>query len=594
VSYIDQFSKENDMTTQTYQIGPAPRLILGDCHGDLTIEDWNESAIEVESRGALPHVQQEGDTLTIEYAEADLRLRVPSDTTISVERVRGDVDVRGLLEARIERVDGDCAVAAVGNVAWLGRIDGDLEARDIAMLQLREVGGDTEARGIVTLECGKIGGDLKVVDAQSASFGDIGGDSEIAGMAEVLRFGQVGGDLALRGGELLNVAGGSIGGDAAIHGAGSAQLGEIGGDFAVNSVAGDLRLSNIGGDAAFNAIGGALHMGSIGGDASFHAIAAGMSIGNVGGDAALDIDFSADSITRLTVGGDARVVLPDQPNLTIRATVGGDVRGQRMASTQGGLFSVVYGEGAARLELVVGGDLELRGGGAPRSSSSAGGWDEHGDFAREMQRLGEEMGRLGEELGRELSEAFSGGSERTRRQAERARQRVEERMHETSERLRTAEERMRERSNDPRRVHVRINDREWRFDSERLERLKEQAREAARAGIAGAMEAVDRALAGIGAPPPRRTDLPPAPPAPPAPSAPPAPATGVTMRIDAVPPEAAQAAETAASPEREAGTAESAEVAAPDIETERAAILRMVAEGRISPEEGDMLLDALG
>jgi hypothetical protein len=32
----------------------------------------------------------------------------------------------------------------------------------------------------------------------------------------------------------------------------------------------------------------------------------------------------------------------------------------------------------------------------------------------------------------------------------------------------------------------------------------------------------------------------------------------------------------------------------PDIEAERAAILRMVAEGRISPEEGDMLLDALG
>jgi hypothetical protein len=29
-------------------------------------------------------------------------------------------------------------------------------------------------------------------------------------------------------------------------------------------------------------------------------------------------------------------------------------------------------------------------------------------------------------------------------------------------------------------------------------------------------------------------------------------------------------------------------------EEERAAILQMVAEGRISPEEGDMLLDALG
>ena len=36
------------------------------------------------------------------------------------------------------------------------------------------------------------------------------------------------------------------------------------------------------------------------------------------------------------------------------------------------------------------------------------------------------------------------------------------------------------------------------------------------------------------------------------------------------------------------------QAAPPSVEDERAAILRMVAEGRIAPEEGDMLLDALG
>jgi hypothetical protein len=40
--------------------------------------------------------------------------------------------------------------------------------------------------------------------------------------------------------------------------------------------------------------------------------------------------------------------------------------------------------------------------------------------------------------------------------------------------------------------------------------------------------------------------------------------------------------------------AEASAAPPPDIETERAAILQMIAEGRISPEEGDMLLDALG
>jgi hypothetical protein len=31
-----------------------------------------------------------------------------------------------------------------------------------------------------------------------------------------------------------------------------------------------------------------------------------------------------------------------------------------------------------------------------------------------------------------------------------------------------------------------------------------------------------------------------------------------------------------------------------DIEQEREAILRMIAEGRVTPEEGDLLLEALG
>jgi hypothetical protein len=34
--------------------------------------------------------------------------------------------------------------------------------------------------------------------------------------------------------------------------------------------------------------------------------------------------------------------------------------------------------------------------------------------------------------------------------------------------------------------------------------------------------------------------------------------------------------------------------AEPNLEQERIAILRMIAEGRITPEEGDMLLEALG
>jgi len=69
-----------------------------------------------------------------------------------------------------------------------------------------------------------------------------------------------------------------------------------------------------------------------------------------------------------------------------------------------------------------------------------------------------------------------------------------------------------------------------------------------------------------------------------APMPPRAPATGNTIKIDVAPQVYTGADEeqaVAADPPR-------------NVEEERAAILQMVAEGRISPEEGDMLLDALG
>ena len=79
------------------------------------------------------------------------------------------------------------------------------------------------------------------------------------------------------------------------------------------------------------------------------------------------------------------------------------------------------------------------------------------------------------------------------------------------------------------------------------------------------------------------------PPAPP--SSPPPPTTGQTLRTD-----------TEGVTQREPSTQQTAggeDVSAtsgtePDLEQEREAILRMIAEGRISPEEGDMLLEGLG
>ncbi len=260
---------------------------------------------------------------------------------------------------------------------------------------------------------------------------------------------------------------------------------------------------------------------------------AALEVGSVGGDLELQATFPAGSHTRLNVGGDASIELPENANLSIRAAVGGDVTGQSVAFEGGNMISLVYGDGAADLELSVGGDLELRGAGDPRSSTSSSSW---GDFGKEMSELGREMGRLGQELGLEIAAAFqeagwSQGSEWSKdlkrkmdEQARRAQRQAEESARKAQKQ---AEEAARHGGEHASRVRVRVNDREWRMDPERLERLKDQARRAATEGIVGALEAVEQAIGNLGFP---KSPKPPVPPTPP--SSPPPPAAGQTSRTE--------------------------------------------------------------
>jgi hypothetical protein len=62
------------------------------------------------------------------------------------------------------------------------------------------------------------------------------------------------------------------------------------------------------------------------------------------------------------------------------------------------------------------------------------------------------------------------------------------------------------------RINIRINNREWRMDAERLDRILEQARRAASEGIAGALDAVEQTLSNLHIPVSPETPSPPAPP----------------------------------------------------------------------------------
>jgi len=127
---------------------------------------------------------------------------------------------------------------------------------------------------------------------------------------------------------------------------------------------------------------------------------------NVGGNLHLEATFPAGSHAHFHVGGNASIALPGDANLSLHTIAGGCVSGESPDSGSYGNFAdLVYGEGAARLDVIAGGNVRLLSSATPRSRSMGESWN---DFGHSMAGIGREMGRLGREIGREMATAFKG------------------------------------------------------------------------------------------------------------------------------------------------------------------------------------------
>ena len=589
---------------QTFSVNREPRVQIENIDGDLRVTAWEAGTVGLKTEGLIGEMYQEGDTIVIRSCEEDLFLQVPFDSTIRASNVAGDVSIQQVRRVELQGIEGDVLLEHIGQdvdveAVTVSNISGDLVVRDATTLRAREgVEGDATINAVPLVEIERVEGDMSLQNPETAVVGTIGGDFSASGIQDTLNCGNIGGDCSISGGGHGECTIGNVGGDLSITGLTSMHVGSVGSDCVLRDAPGGIEIGNIGGDASFHSIGEYAHVGSIGGDATLKGLQGAVEAGNIGGDLLLEASFPAGSTTRLRVGGDAAVRLPTPCDLALHAYVGGDVSGVSSVSGGGNRVNVVYGSGAAQLDLYVGGDLSLRGGGHPESSSSFGGrgsqgnWGEwQSDFDRDMAELGREMSKLGQELSREITGAFKDaswqkGAEWANQFTGKMEEQIRRAQRKAEEQARKAEERARKAQEQAARMRVRFNDREWQLDPERLERLKEQATRAANEGIAGALDAVERAIKNL------RVPTPPRPPSPPMTPPPPPPMQRQSAAQSA--PREPQPSTGQGPASMGTGSTASGDAEEPNLEQEREAILRMIAEGRISPEEGDMLLEGLG
>ncbi len=376
----------------------------------------------------------------------------------------------------------------------------------------------------------------------------------------------IGGDVQVRAGgdaehALRQLSAHGIGGDLEISHVNKIEIGAAGGDVQIKGDCEEVEIGHVGGDLRVGYV-ALLDLKAVGGDARLGQIDVLRGLGHIGGDLELRVN-ALDGDAQGTVGGDASLKFADNIDLALVALVGGDFRGSGEGWNQSrgsGRVGLGFGHPEKTLRLTVGGDLTIRGGrvtaqtfGDARERGGFEGFDELRGLGRELEELGRtlarDLGNLGRDIAREVRVAG--------REAQR----------EMREELKWGFGRR------PPRVHVRVNDHEFKFDPEQIERIKRAAREAAAAGIARAQEAVEQALRQVQS----GTSSAPRPPQPPRT---PRSYTGQTVRIDREPEVAADATTATAT-------------SSVDRDAERLAILRMVHEGRLAPEDAEMLLRGL-
>ncbi len=604
---------------QTFSVEKEARINLVKVHGDLEVRGWDKQEISLDWDDHSGHLNQEGNVLTLVGNGGDVEIFAPYDVEIRVEGLGGEIKAQDIRRIELKNVRGHVELRNIGANAspeysgeaiLLTDIGGDLEVHQATSLRAkRKIEGEAHVQDVRLVEIDAVRKDLELRQVDMAAIGSVGGDLEASSIAEALRCGNVGGEAQISDSGNADLNLGNVSGDVQAIGAANIYVGNCGGDAELRGVSANVRLGNVGGDAMLNNVGGDVTAGQIGADAHLLDLRGSLSAGNIGGDLGWQATFPPESKSHLRVGGDATISLPSEANLELQATVGGAINSPALnVDRHGHTVRLIYNAGSAHISLSVGGDLQLRGGGTPRVASASMPWS---GFHQEMAGLGQSMAQMGQDLGQGFQDIFGQMSQSTfswsdnvgrkvEEQMRRARQKAEHQARRAEERAREAEERARrhaqqhEQRNQRRsnRIYVRVNEREWQMDPEHLNDLVNRAQEAAMEGVAGAMEAVERAVNNLRMqhPPFPAPPTPPTPPAPPfgAPVPPAPPFGGPVPPVPPIPPYPSVPVQPEPAAKGESAAEE------PNLEAEREAILRMISEGRITPEEGDMLLEGLG
>ena len=169
--------------------------------GFVEVRGWSRDVVEI--KGTLGDdveeliVERDGNYILVKVQvprrhgrdiDADLYIKVPEDSDISVGGVSADIDIDGVNgDQSLQTVSGDIEIRGVAGDLEVGSVSGDVLAEGTGVEGDTEAGtvsGDLTLSGFSgTLEAGSVSGDLTITGGtfESVEFETVNGDLELVG-----------------------------------------------------------------------------------------------------------------------------------------------------------------------------------------------------------------------------------------------------------------------------------------------------------------------------------------------------------------------------------------------------------------------------
>ena len=417
------------------------------CKGDLVVEGWERSLIEVGAQGGRPVVDLGEEQVEIE-ADSSCAVRLPEMSAEVEIAAGGRVQVKGLRGALdLGQVKGDLVVEGVGSVkieSAAGRVNllnvagdvqvqkrarGDLSAEEIGGgISIAAVAGRLTLKDVAGVQAGSVGGDVTVEGASAGvEIGRADGNVRLDNVGGAATLEKTLGDASLRG-VRGRISCGQVSGRLHLADVEEVTVKQVMGDLSAEGVRGGLACQKAHGRAKLRNVDGSISLGGVGGDLVVEGCG-GMLSANCGGRAVL---AGIAGNVRVNAGGDVRCSLPEPGSspATVERAVGASVRAVCGGSLRvvGGAESIDRGPGAHRFTigdgknscaLITGGGIRLQIGQSSlpvaksaRDMRSATGKEEMGGADDELSELDEsgddsDLGAMGARIAATVSQKIS-------------------------------------------------------------------------------------------------------------------------------------------------------------------------------------------